>query len=69
MTFDYDYEYQGSASREVISPVCERVFVNLAMAFKDHFGAIISGPMVSAGCLLCAFKHFLFSHSVLSQDK
>ncbi|KAF6031552.1 hypothetical protein EB796_010184 [Bugula neritina] len=46
LTFDYDFEYQGSADREVISPVCERVFVNLALAFKEHFGSIISGPMV-----------------------
>lgn len=51
MTYDYDFEYLGSANREVISPVAEKVFVNLTMAFKEHYGTIISGPMVSKYCV------------------
>ena len=45
--YDYDFEYLGSANREVISPVTERVFVNLCMAVKDNLSTIISGPTVS----------------------
>ena len=55
MIYDYDYEYQGSANREVISPVAEGVFVNLVMAFKEHYGSIISGPMVSISNLFFQF--------------
>lgn len=47
MNMDYDFEYVGAANREIISPLTERVFVSMVSAIHDHFGSLISGPVVS----------------------
>ncbi|GFS27875.1 dynein beta chain, flagellar outer arm [Elysia marginata] len=42
--FDYGFEYLGSSTREVISPLTERVFVMITQAVKAHTGMLCMGP-------------------------
>ncbi|XP_070202269.1 uncharacterized protein [Littorina saxatilis] len=42
--FDYGFEYLGSASREVITPQTERMFVAMTQAVKAHTGVLCMGP-------------------------
>ncbi|XP_071095883.1 uncharacterized protein [Haliotis cracherodii] len=45
--FEYGFEYIGASSREVITPLTERVFVSLTQAIKSHHGALCVGPIES----------------------
>ncbi|GFO25145.1 dynein beta chain, ciliary-like, partial [Plakobranchus ocellatus] len=42
--FEYGFEYLGSSTREVISPLTERVFVMITQAVKAHVGMLCMGP-------------------------
>ena len=45
--FEYGFEYIGSASREVITPLTEKVFLSLAQGIQAFAGGLCMGPAVS----------------------
>ncbi|XP_078672103.1 uncharacterized protein LOC144911712 isoform X1 [Branchiostoma floridae x Branchiostoma belcheri] len=73
MEFDYGFEYQGSASRLVITPQTERVFVSLTQAISANMGALCQGPpghgkqetlRELSMCLGCPLYKFHCTHSM-----
>ena len=42
-SFDYGYEYQGSAARDVMTPLTERVFMSYTLAIKSFSGCLAMG--------------------------
>ncbi|CAH1797693.1 unnamed protein product [Owenia fusiformis] len=42
--FDYGFEYMGSCTREVITPMTEKAFVSLTQAVKANVGGLCMGP-------------------------
>ena len=47
MVFDYGFEYQGTASRLVLSPLTDKCFVGLAQAVKNKMVGVCTGEFVS----------------------
>lgn len=47
MQFDYGFEYQGSTSRLVLSPLTDKCFVGLAQAVKNKLVGVCIGGFVS----------------------
>lgn len=47
LEFDYGFEYQGSASRLVLSPLTDKCFVGLAQAVKNKMVGVCTGEFVS----------------------
>ena len=47
MQFDYGFEYQGSTSRLVLSPLTDKCFVGLAQAVKNKMVGVCNGELVS----------------------
>lgn len=45
--FEYGFEYQGSASRLVLSPLTDKCFVGLAQAVKNKMVGVCTGEFVS----------------------
>ncbi|XP_033641711.1 dynein beta chain, flagellar outer arm-like [Asterias rubens] len=43
-TFDYGFEYMGSGSRLVLTPMTERVFLSMGQAIKARMAALCVGP-------------------------
>lgn len=47
MQFDYGFEYQGSTSRLVLSPLTDKCFVGLAQAVKNKMVGVCNGELGS----------------------
>lgn len=47
MEFDYGFEYQGTTSRLVLSPLTDKCFVGLAQAVKTRMVGVFTGEFVS----------------------
>lgn len=47
MEFDYGFEYQGTTSRLVLSPLTDKCFVGLAQAVKNRMVGVCTGEFVS----------------------
>lgn len=47
MQFDYGFEYQGSTSRLVLSPLTDKCFIGLAQAVKSKLVGVCIGEFVS----------------------
>ena len=47
MVFDYGFEYQGTSSRLVLSPLTDKCFVGLAQAVKNKMVGVCTGEFVS----------------------
>ena len=45
--FNYGFEYQGSSSRLVLSPLTDKCFVGLTQAVKNKMVGVCSGEFVS----------------------
>ena len=45
----YGFEYLGAGTREVLTPLTDRVFLSFTQAVTAHAGSLIMGPDVSDG--------------------
>ena len=46
-SFDYGFEYQGSSTRDVMTPLTERVFLSYTQAIRSYTGCLAMGIPVS----------------------
>ena len=53
MVFDYGFEYQGTSSRLVLSPLTDKCFLGLAQAVKNKMVGVCTGEFVSAVNICC----------------
>ncbi len=44
--FNYEFEYLGSAYREVITPLSEKIYLSLTQAVKYHLGGLLVSATV-----------------------